>query len=63
MLPYLTSQNYAGMCDPGPFEPTVYENSKCKEKDHYFVEQYLKEKFVPYTVFRVRSCHPYVRLY
>lgn len=47
----------AGMCNPGPFEPTVYENSKCKEKGHYFVEQYLKEKFVPYTVFR--PLYPY----
>ena len=40
------------MCDPWPIEPMVYEDSKCKEKGHYFVEEYLKSNYIPYTIFR-----------
>ena len=33
-------------------EPMVFEETPCKEKGHFFVEQYLQEKAVPFTVFR-----------
>jgi len=47
----------AGMCKENPIEPMVFEDSPCKQKGHYFVEEYLKTSFVPYTIFR--PLYPY----
>jgi hypothetical protein len=44
--------NGAGMCEDNAIEPQVFEDTKCKEKDHFFVEKYLKQQDLPYTIFR-----------
>jgi len=47
----------AGMCKDNAVEPMVFEDSPCKEKGHYFVEEYLKQQNVPFTIFR--PLYPY----
>lgn len=42
----------AGMYKPSKIEPAGFEDDERNQKDHYFVEEYLKEKRVPYTIFR-----------
>lgn len=43
---------FPGMCKDNAVEPMVFEDSPCKEKGHYFVEEYLKQQNVPFTIFR-----------
>ena len=45
----------AGMCKDNAIEPMVFEDTPCKDKGHFFVEQYLQEQKVPFTVFRCAS--------
>jgi hypothetical protein len=33
-------------------EPCAFENDKRGEKNHFFVEEYLKEQRLPFTIFR-----------
>jgi len=47
----------AGMCKDNAIEPMVFEDTPCKDKGHFFVEQYLQEQKVPFTVFR--PLYPY----
>mmetsp|Transcript_38664 Transcript_38664/g.98886 ORF Transcript_38664/g.98886 Transcript_38664/m.98886 type:complete len:370 (+) Transcript_38664:130-1239(+) len=47
----------AGMHKDNPLAPIIKEHYPRKEKAHFFVEEYLKEKRVPATIFR--PLYPY----
>lgn len=42
----------AGMHKANKIEPAIFEDDARNEKDHFFVEEYLKEHKVPFTIFR-----------
>jgi nucleoside-diphosphate-sugar epimerase len=42
----------AGMYKANPVEPVLFEGDTRSEKGHFFVEEYLKEHKMPFTIFR-----------